>query len=81
MKIDSFLKNTHENTPAYEILPSYLEKQQSYKAFHMTYYDVIEALNLKADATFEESTSKCPMLANFIFLPYETLKLQVVFVK
>ena len=37
LKMDSFLKNT----PVYQILPFYLEKQQSYKAFHITYYDVI----------------------------------------
>ena len=30
-----------QNTPAYQILPFCLEKQESYKAFHITYYDVI----------------------------------------
>ena len=29
----SFFENTHQNTQAYQILPFYLEKQQSYKAF------------------------------------------------
>ena len=41
LKLDSFLKNTDQNTPAYEILPFYFEKQQNYKALHITYYDVI----------------------------------------
>ena len=39
--IDNFFKNAHQNTPVYQILPFYLEKQQSYKAFHITYNDVI----------------------------------------
>ena len=51
-EIDSFSKNTHQNTPVYQILPFYLEKPQSYKAFHITNYDVIEALNLKISAIF-----------------------------
>ena len=41
LKIDSFLKSTHQNTPVSQILPFYLDKQQSYKAFHISYYDVI----------------------------------------
>ena len=71
-----FLKKAHQNTPAYQILPFCLEKQQSYKAFHITYYDVVEALNLKTNAIFEESTSKYAMLQNFGLLPQETSKLQ-----
>ena len=43
LKIDSFLKSTHQNTPVCQILPFYSDKQQSYKAFHISYYDVIEA--------------------------------------
>ena len=57
LKIDSFLKSTHQNTSVCQILFFYLDKQQSYKAFHISYYDVIEALNLKVNAIFEESTS------------------------
>ena len=38
-------------------------------AFHISYYDVIEALNLKINAIFEEGTSKYPMLPNFVLLP------------
>ena len=36
-----FLESTHQNTPVYQILPFYVDKQQSYKAFHISYYDVI----------------------------------------
>ena len=36
-----FLENTHQNTTVYQILPFYLEKQQSHKAFRITYYDVV----------------------------------------
>ena len=69
-----FLKKAHQNTPAYQILPFCLEKQQSCKAFHMTYYNVIEALNLKTNAIFEESASKYAMLPTFVLLPQETPK-------
>ena len=70
------MKSTHQNTPVCQILPFYVDKQQSYKAFHISYYDVIEALNLKINAVFEEGTSKYPMLPNFVLLPQETAKLQ-----
>ena len=41
LEIYSFLKNLHQNTPAYLIFTFYLEKYQSYKAYHVSRYDVI----------------------------------------
>ena len=35
LEIYNFLKNLHQNTPAYEILTFYLEKYQSYKALYV----------------------------------------------
>ena len=58
LEIYNFLKNSHQNTPAYQICTFYLEKYQSYKAFHVSHYDVImtlyviQALNLKIKRIF-----------------------------
>ena len=41
LEIYNFLKNLHQNTPAYQIFTFYLEKYQSYKASHVSHYDVI----------------------------------------
>ena len=43
-KIYNFLKNLHQNTPPCQICTFYLEKYQSYKAFYVSYYDVIMTL-------------------------------------
>ena len=40
----------------------------------MASYDVIEALNLKTNAIFEEGISKYPMLPNFVLLPERNSK-------
>ena len=58
LEIYKFLKNLHQNTPAYQIFTFYLEKYLSYKAFHVSHYDVIQALNLKTNNIFEENRSK-----------------------
>ena len=41
VKIYNFLKNLHQNTPAYQIFTFCLENYQSYKAFHVSHYNVI----------------------------------------
>ena len=41
LEIYNFLKNLHQNTAACLICTFYLEKYQSYKAFHVSHYDVI----------------------------------------
>ena len=41
LEIYNFLKNLHQNTPACQICTFYLEKYQSYKAFHLSHYAII----------------------------------------
>ena len=60
-KMYNFLKNLHQNSPAYQIFTFYLEKYQSYKTFHVSHYRrryKFEVLNLKANNIFEENRSK-----------------------
>ena len=52
LEIYNFLKNLHQNTPACQICTFYCEKCQSYKAFHVSHYDVIQTLNLKVNDIF-----------------------------
>ena len=40
-KMYNFLENVHQNTPAYQSFTFYLEKYQSYKAFHVSHYAII----------------------------------------
>ena len=44
LEIYNFLKILHQITPACQICSSYLEKYQSYKAFHASHYDIIMML-------------------------------------
>ena len=41
LEIYNVLKNFHQTTPACQICTFYLEKYQSYKAFHVSYFDVV----------------------------------------
>ena len=41
LEIYNFLKNLHQNTSACQICTFYLEKSQSYKAFHVSHYDIV----------------------------------------
>ena len=40
-EIYNFLKNLHQNTPAYQIFTFYLEKYQSYNGLPLFHYDII----------------------------------------
>ena len=44
LEIYNFLKHLHQNSLACQIFTFYLEKYQSYKAFHVSHYDVIMML-------------------------------------
>ena len=41
LEMYNFLKNLLQNTPACQICTFYLEKYQSYKALHVSHYEVI----------------------------------------
>ena len=65
LEIYNFLKNLHQHTPGCQIRTFYLEKYQSYKAFHVSHYDVMQALNLKTNNIFEKKQVKITHVTKF----------------